>query len=69
MTMADHKRLDALFEAAKLWWRNATPEQKDEMLRKQRESWIRAEKSWPEPKYKMVNGCKIYNSYGDYVND
>lgn len=46
-----------------------TPEQKEAMLKAQGESWARAEASWPKPKYKWVNGVKVYDSYEDYCND
>lgn len=46
-----------------------TPEEKEEMHRKQRESWVRAEMNWPKPKFTWVNGVKVYDSYEDYCND
>ena len=46
-----------------------SPEQREAMYKKQRESWVRAEMSWPKAKYKMVNGVKVYDSYEDYCND
>lgn len=33
------------------------------------ESWARAEASWPKPKFKWINGVKVYDSYEDYLND
>lgn len=35
----------------------------------QRESFLRGEMGWPKAKFKWVNGCKVYESYEDYVND
>lgn len=46
-----------------------TPEQREEMHKAQRESWVRAEMSWPKPKFKWINGVKVYDSYEDYLND
>lgn len=63
------KTLNELLEEAGNWWKNATPEERDEMTRKQRESWVRAEANWPKPKFKWVNGVKVYDSYEDYCND
>lgn len=46
-----------------------SPEEKAEMIRKQREGYAKAEASWPEPKFKWVDGAKVYDSYEDYCND
>ena len=46
-----------------------SPEEKAEMIQKQREGYARAEASWPKPKFKWVNGVKVYDSYEDYCND
>lgn len=43
-----------------------TPEEREEMYKAQRESWVRGEMGWPKPKYKMVDGVKVYESYEDY---
>lgn len=45
------------------------PEEQEAMLKAQRESWVRAEMSWPKAKFKIVNGAKVYDSYEDYCND
>jgi hypothetical protein len=45
-----------------------TPEQREEMWRKQRESYVRAELNWPKPKFAWVNGVKVYASMDDYHN-
>lgn len=45
-----------------------TPEECAEMTKRQGESWVRAEAEWPKPKYKWVNGVKVYESYEDYLN-
>ena len=41
-----------------------TPEE----LRVQRENYVLAELAWPEPKFKMIDGVKVYDSYEDYCN-
>jgi len=46
-----------------------TPEQQAEMWRQQRESYVRAEMSWPKPSFKWINGVKVYDSFEDYCND
>lgn len=43
-----------------------SPAEKTELIRQQAESFVRAEASWP--KYKWVDGVKVYDSYEDYVN-
>lgn len=40
--------------------------ERDEMFRQQREGFIRGEMSWPKPKFRWVNGTKVYDSYADY---
>lgn len=45
-----------------------TPEQQREMHRRQAEGVARAEASWPKPRYRMVDGVKVYESYEDYCN-
>jgi hypothetical protein len=46
-----------------------TPEQKHAMYEAQRQSFLRSIVEWPKPKYKWVNGVKVYESYSDYCND
>ena len=60
--------LEAKLRAAVEYVKNMSPEEYREMIRKQGESWARAEASWPAPKFKMVNGVKVYESYEDYLN-
>lgn len=67
--MKDRPELNELLRRAKEQVDAMTTEQKAEMIRKQAESWARAEASWPKPKFKMVNGVKVYESYEDYCND
>lgn len=45
-----------------------SPDEKAAMLEAQRASYVRAEMNWPKPKFKMVNGVKVYASYEDYLN-
>lgn len=44
-----------------------TPAERAEMFRLQRESWVRAEMNRPKPKFKFIDGVKVYDSYEDYV--
>lgn len=39
--------LAKLLQKAKYWWATATEAEKEDMLRKQREGYVRAEMSWP----------------------
>jgi hypothetical protein len=57
----DRKLRQALAHVASL-----SPEDLAEMMRKQRESFARAEMKWPRPKCKIVNGVIVYDSYEDY---
>jgi hypothetical protein len=65
MTEEDFKRKVA---EAKARYDAMTPEQQAEMWRRQREGYARAEASWPKPKFKMVDGVKVYDSMEDYHN-
>lgn len=66
--MTDRKELDALLAISKAKVAAMTSEQKEDMLRKQAKSWARGEMAWPKPKFKMVNGVKVCDSYEDYCN-
>ena len=61
--------LDELLAKSKAYVDSLTPEEKREMIRKQGESWARAEANWPKPKFHYENGVKVYHSYEDYLND
>ena len=61
--------LEELLKQAKIKYDAMSPEEKEEMHKAQRESWVRAEMSWPKSKYKWINGVKVYDSYEGYVND
>lgn len=65
----DRPELDELLRRSRELVDKMTPEEKAEMIRKQGESWARAEASWPKPKYKWINGVKVYDSFEDYCND
>ncbi len=60
--------LEKLLAAAKAKVDAMTPEERDEMFRQQAAGYAKAEMSWPEPKYKIVDGVKVYDSYEDYCN-
>ena len=61
--------VDELLRRAAAEVKAMSPEAREEMLRRQRDSWVRAELSWPKPKFKMVDGVKVYDSYEDYCDD
>lgn len=61
--------LQRLLDVSKRLVDAMTPEQKEAMFKAQRESWVRGEMSWPKPKFKWVDGVKVYDSYEDYCND
>lgn len=61
--------LEELLKKAKEAFEKMTSEEQIAMFKAQQESWVRGEMGWPEPKFKIVNGCKVYESYEDYCND
>jgi hypothetical protein len=61
--------LDELLAKARVVYDAMSPAEREEMHRKQRESWVRAEMSWPKAKFKSVDGAKVYDSFEDYCND
>lgn len=61
--------LKTLVDAANKRYEAMTPEQQTDMWRKQRESYARSIALWPKPKFKWINGVKVYDSYEDYCND
>lgn len=67
--MKDRPGLDALLAAAKAKVDAMSPEEYESMLAEQRASYVRGEMSWPKPRFKWVNGIKVYASYEDYLND
>lgn len=66
--MTDAEVKDLVDEAYRRYYA-MTPEQQADMWRQQRGGYAKAEASWPRPKYKYVNGAKVYDSYTDYCND
>ena len=58
----------ALIEESKRKVDAMTPEEKEAMFKAQRDGYVRAELSWPKPKFKYIHGVKVYESYGDYCN-
>lgn len=44
------------------------PDEREKIMDEQRKRYVRAEMSWPKPKFKWVNGVKVYESYEDYCN-
>lgn len=46
-----------------------TPAARKAMWQAQRESYVRSIVDWPKPKFKWINGVKVYDSYEDYCND
>lgn len=67
--MTNRPELDRLLERARRYVDAMTPEQKAAMIRAQAESWVRAEMAWPKPRFKYVDGVKVFESYEDYLND
>lgn len=60
--------LSKLIEQSAAKVKAMTPTEREEMLRIQRDGYAKAEASWPAPKFEMVNGVKVYESYEDYCN-
>lgn len=58
--------LDELIEQSKARVAAMTDEERQAMYAAQRESYVRGEMSWPKPRYRFVNGVKVYDSYEDY---
>lgn len=61
--------LAALLEQSRREVAKMTPDEIDAMVRRQIEGVVRAEMSWPKPRYEWVGGVKVYAGYEDYVND
>ena len=62
------KALDQLIAEGKARVAAMTPEERKAMFEAQRQGYARAEASWPKPKFKWVDGVKVYDSYEDYCN-
>ena len=65
----DEPNLEELMRKWREVWAKISREEKDAMIKKQAESWVRAELNWPKPKFHYENGVKVYDSYEDYCND
>lgn len=61
--------LERLLAWARARGATMTPEQIEAMKQEQREGNAKATASRPQPKYRWVNGVKVYASYEDYCND
>lgn len=44
-------------------------EKRAKIIEDQRKSFIRSIMEWPRPKFRWINGVKVYDSYKDYCND
>lgn len=67
--MKTDPELLAALEAAKARVEAMTESERDEMYRKQRESYVRGEMGWPRPRFHYnSSGAKVYESYEDYCN-
>jgi hypothetical protein len=64
-----NEKLEKLIEKAKTKVDAMPPAEREAMHKAQKESWVRAEMSWPKPQCKWLNGTKIYDSYEDFCND
>lgn len=64
-----NKTLDELLKESAAKVKAMTPAEREEMIKRQGESWMRGEMGWPKPKYHYENGVKVYDSYEDYCND
>jgi hypothetical protein len=63
------KDIQKLVAEAKARYDTMSPEQKAAHDNAQRDSFIRSITDWPKPKFKWVNGVKVYDSFADYCND
>lgn len=63
------RNLDKLLTEAKTKFASMSLKERKAMYEKQCEGYVRAEASWPKPKFRWVNGVKVYESYKDYCND
>ena len=62
------QELESLIARAKAQYDAMTPEEREAMHKEQRESFVHGELGWPKPKFKWVDGVKVYESYEDYCN-
>ena len=67
--MVDRTELERLLKESAAKVRAMTPEAREAMYKQQRDGYVKAEMSWPKPKFKWINGVKVYDSWEDYIND
>lgn len=67
--MSERPELKQLLAQAHARYDAMTPEQQAAMWKQQRDGYVRAEMSWPKPKFRWINGVKVYDSFEDYCND
>lgn len=67
--MTTREELDDLLAASKAKFDAMSPEECEEMIRMQAQSWVRAEMGRPKTRCDLINGVKTYESYEDYCND
>lgn len=61
--------MPSLLDKVKEIWDTMSPAEREAMLRQQAKSYAQSLKLWPKPRYKWVDGVKVYESYEDYCND
>jgi hypothetical protein len=61
--------LAELFVRAKQLLDAMTPQEQEALLAEQRTSYARSIANWPKPKYRWIDGVKVYDSYEDYCDD
>lgn len=62
-------RLERQIADAVARYRAMSPEDRAAHDRAQRESYVRSITEWPKPKFRWVDGVKVYESLEDYHND
>ena len=60
--------LPTLLRDAIARFKHMPPVEQESILRAQRDSFVRAELSWPKPRRRIENGTIIYESLEDYRN-
>ena len=65
----NRQELEKLLAESKAKVDAMSPEEREHMIKGQILSVAKAEASWPKPKYKWVDGAKVYESMEDYYND
>ncbi len=67
--MSNPTEFDELVKKSVAWFNSLSKEEQEAHLKLQKESYVRAETSWPKANFKWVGGAKVYDSYDDYCND